>query len=78
MGLWKAIEQALLTGRIIQEYGRISQGWRWGQRLTTAAMLTERRGVDRFVIKTTNGTHQWKYCLHGVRPPGGAQAQGCS
>ena len=53
MGLWKRIEQALWTGKILKEYGPVSEGRHGGAKRTVSALLAHRDEHDRFVIKSS-------------------------
>lgn len=53
MGLWKRIEQALWTGKVLKEYGPLSEGRYGGAKRTVSALLAHRDERDRFVIKAS-------------------------
>ncbi len=53
MGWWSRIEQALWTGEIRKDYGVISERWMGAAKRRDSALLTRRRGADRFVIRTS-------------------------
>jgi len=53
MGLWKRIEQTLWTGKVLREYGPLSEGRIGPARRTVSALLAQRDGRDRFVVKAS-------------------------
>ena len=53
MGLWKRIEQALWTGRILKDYGPVSEGQQGAAKRTVSVLLAHRDERDRFVIKAS-------------------------
>jgi hypothetical protein len=53
MSLWKRIEQALWTGKIIKEYGPVAEGRSMMGKRVVSALIAHRGERDRFVIKAS-------------------------
>ena len=53
MSLWKRIEQALWTGKILKEYGPLSEGRYGAAERTVSALLANRQNSDCFVIRVS-------------------------
>lgn len=51
MNFWARIEQALWTGRVTKDYGPVLEDHRGIVRHKMTALLANRGGRDRFVIK---------------------------
>jgi hypothetical protein len=52
MSLWSRLEQALFTGKVLKDYGPLSEGRYGAANRTVSALLSERDGA-RFVIKSS-------------------------
>jgi hypothetical protein len=53
MGLWQRIEQALWTGKVLKDYGTLSEGWYGGAKRRVSALLAHKSNRDQFVIRTS-------------------------
>jgi len=53
MNLWKRIEAAVWTGRILREYPLAEDLYRAGVKRRVTALLTERDGKHRFMIRAS-------------------------
>lgn len=53
MSLWKRVEQALWTGPITRDYGPVSEGRYGATKRTVSALLAQRDGKDRLIIKAS-------------------------
>jgi hypothetical protein len=53
MGLLSRLEQALFTGKIVKDYGLLSEGRYGAANRTITALVTQRDDVASFVIKSS-------------------------
>lgn len=53
MGLWRRIEQALWTGKVLVDYGAVSEGSYGASKRTVSALLAHKDQRDRFVVKVS-------------------------